>query len=957
MFKYGRAFLLFGLAWLLVAASWQIAPARAAANANVYDTTSLGYGQSMVARTVQGIVNKTSSTATPLFIDTNLWNYQQTASKWMDYYTGTKGYAFTRIDTMDDLLKTYKNDISGLAVYDYNTDAARWIAETYSGIYNALPVSSDMVDVALQDNFTTFSGWSVGGDSGATASSNGDLLRVATGSTGSYAMIHRTVTINVDTHPYLQLNVKALSGAASWFVAAYAGGTTYRIPAWSSELGVSTIDLRRTTGFSGTVTFQLQIGVQGGAGQTVDIDWMHVGKYGFADNFYDLSGWTVGSPNGGESAATDGERVTLRTGPNSSYAIMRRMLTVNLDDYSYIHVKATAATGDWHLVYRDTVQNVDYTLYPSGSTGEYIFQIGAKTQGKDGEQTFELQVVANGGMNTSVTLDWIRVGRHPSEEGNFINAFPVLTDFRTMGWSDDTTAYNWAIANLLPLTDRKSAYHVGDTEKASDTGQYQATSLDIAISNQAFCFRLPKSMTEAQKIALFNTVLSSLSSPAAIYGGWQGLGTLDEQKFITEIAKNGHYAILSAGSNGSFHAKAPAGTVAFNQSRTIGAGPVDDDKYYVAFMAAEGDTFASFDDFVSGNWMDSARGTVPINWQWNPLFQTKFPAMAEYYRNTATANDYFYSAIPVGYTFLTEMSASQKAAYGAFSKTHLDKANIAAADKWDTHFDLTANANYASDAGLSAIFEGIMPGAVDSTDHSAYARVRTLSNGVPFVAPALELHYVSRNADGSPLTSSGLADLIRAEAAKHKKPFFLEVFVHTYPSVGPSFDWKLPTALKAVADNLDPADYKIVKLDEFVGALKTAVNFQDDFVYQSTLWGYGPTGAGLSVANGKATLSSGTNAYGLMNQSVTVDVAQHPYISINIPRIDPGATWTVNIYDGTTTWRLPNGGSSSTGTFNFDIRGATGWTSGTKTFYIEIAVNGIGKSIDVDWLRIGSVQN
>jgi len=938
--------------------------AHASAEANVYNTTNLGYDQSIIARSLQGIVNKSSSSANRLFIDTNLWNYEQTATKWMDYYTNTKGYSFNRLNSLDDVLKAYKSNISGLAVYDFRTDATRWIAETYSGIHNTLPVSSDMIDTALQDNFTTFSGWTVGGDSGSSAASDGDLLTITSGASGTYALIYRTITVNVDSYPYLQLKVDGLDGTgANWFVAVYQNGVTTRIPASSTELGVSTIDLRQKTNFSGTVTFQLQIGVQGGANKSVALDWMHIGKYGFADNFYSLSGWTTGSPNGGHSASTNGERVTLSTGPSSSYAVMSRTLTFNADDYSYIDVKATGATGKWHIVLRDSARNIDYPLYPSSQTGQFLFQIGSNTQGRRGLQTFELQIVANGGMNSSVTLDWIRVGRHPSEDGNFIHSFAVSKDFRTHNWTDDTTAYNWALTNLLPLTDKKTAYHVGDEEYASNTGQYQASSLDIAIQSGAFCFRLPPSMTEADKTTLFNNILSQLSSPAAIYGGWQGAFKDDpsgspsgEEKFITKLSQYGHYAILSPGSNGSFHSVVPAGTVSFNQSRTIGTTPIDQNKYYVAFMTAEGDTFASATDFVTGQWMDAGRGTVPINWQWNPIFQARFPAMSEYYRNTATANDYFYSSIPVGYTFLTEMSGTNLTKFANFSKTALDQANIAVADKWDTHWNLAAAESFTTGTNLSAIFEGIMPGAVDDVDGKAYAQVRTLGNGVPFITPVFNLHYPTHNADGTPLSVQGLADMIRAEASKHQKPFFLKVFLNTYKFGNSVFDEHLPTAIKQVADNLGTTDYKVVKLDEFVGAFKTGINFQDDFVYKSRLWGHDPATT-FNVANGKATISSGSNTYGLIYQPVKVDIAKHKYISINVPRLDSGASWTVNIYDGTTTWRLPNGGSTSTGTFNFDIQAATGWTTGTKSFDIQVVVNGQGKSADIDWLRIGSIQN
>lgn len=935
------------------------APVSAATASNVYNTTNLGYGQSIIARTAQGIVNKSAPAVPPLFIDTNLWNYQQTASTWLNYYTGTKGYTFTRKNTLDDLLKAYKNNISGLAVYDYSTDASRWIAETYSGIHNTLPVSSDMVDVAFQDNFSTINGWNTGGDGGQTLSSDGDYMRLTTGSSGTYAMAYRNITVDLSKHKYIQLDVKGLTAGASWYMTAYYNGSTYWIPSWSTSHGFYICDLTQTTGWSGTKTIQISVGVQGGSNKTVTIDWFRIGKYGFADNFWAVTGWQSGSPSGGHSVTCDGEKVTLNTGTSSGYSLMYRDMTVNLDDYSYASIKVTAATGTWHVAVYDGTAT--YRMYPSGTTGEFIWQIGANTNGKRGQQSFQVQIVCDGGTNKSVSVDWFRIGRHSSEEGNFINSFTIHKDFRTMNWTDDTTAYNWAIQNLLPLTDKKSAYCIGDEEYASDSGKYQASSLDIAIKNNAFCFRLPPAMNDSQKAVLLNTILSNLTAPAAVYGGWSNVFSINgEETFITNLSQKGHYAILSCGSNGSFHAAVPVGTVSFNQTRSISAaGSVDTGKYYIAFMAAEGDTFASADDFVTGNWCDPNRGQVAINWGWNPHFQTEFPGMAEYYRNTATSNDYFFSDIPVGYCFLTEMP--NKAAYGAFSKSCLDAANIGVVGKWDRNWDLSANKNYATDANASAIFEGIMPGAVDSADGNAYAQVRTLENGVPFVTTTMTLMYPTKNADGTPLTAAGLADLIRTEAQKHKKPFFLKVTPWTYKN-GTEFDYNLPTKLKQVADLLGTNDYKVVKLDEFVGALKKSISFQDDFVYKSILWEYGGPNGGvtLSVNSEKATLNSGGSSYGLMYQTATVDLSMHKYVQINVPAVSSGASWFVSIYDkygSGQTYYMPSGGTTQTGTFTYDITSVTGWT-GTKKFEIQVGVQGgTNKSIQIDWLRIGSVTN
>ncbi len=936
---------------LLISSAPQV---NATTEAFVYSTQNLGYNQSVIARTLQAYANDSQA---ELFFDTPIWGYTQTPQKWMDYYSNVKGYNFSRINTMEDMLKKYKNKVKGLAVYDSGTDAARWIAETYSGIYDCLPVSADFVDVAFQDNFSLMNGWSLGGDGGQNASSNGDYMTLSTGPEGNHASIYRNLTVNVDTHPYIQLDVKSITPESSWYIAVYADGQTYWLPSWSTSTGFYICDLRQVTGWTGTKTMQLSIGVQGGNNKTVVVDWVKVGKYGFADNFWELTGWSGGNSNGG-TVTCDGESATISTGPNLDYNLIYRDIGVNLDDYSYALINVSASKGNWHLAIYDG--NTTYRLYPPqpGMTGQFIWQIGKNTGGKRWKQNFQLQIVVDGGPNKDVTVDWVRIGRNPSEEGNFINSFPTSIDLRTMNWADDITAYNWAMDNLLPLTDKSAGYCVGDTEYASDDGRWQAPSLDIAIKNKAFCFRLPPTMNDTQKADLFDDILSKLSPPAAIYGGWSETFTGDaaEQTFVQHVSAYGHYAILSTGSNGTFHTEVPVDAVSFNQQRNISKGPVESSRYYIAFMTAEGDTFAAPNDFYDANWVDSGRGTVPINWSWNPLHQEKYKGMAEYYRNTATSNDYFFSSIPLGYSFIAEMPNLTQ--FADFSRTYFDLSNIAVSDKWDRGIpNMEANKNYSRITGISALFDGIMnsdaePGVMPG------AQLRTLENGVPYITPAMELMYVSRNPDGSPLTPQGLAQLITAEAQKHEKPYFLKVYINTY-RIGSEFDQHLPTKLKETSDLLGNTDYKVVKLDEFVSALKTATAYQDDFAYKSVNWEYGGSNNGVSmiVNSGQVTLSNGpADTWGLMTQTVNADVSQTPYFQINVTSFTGGA-WSLAIadkYGSGQTYYLP--ANTGTGTYSYDIRDYTGW-EGLKKFDLQIHVQGENTSLKSDWVRITSILN
>src|ERR1051326_7976580 len=62
-------------------------------------------------------------------------------------------------------------------------------------------------------------------------------------------------------------------------------------------------------------------------------------------------------------------------------------------------------------------------------------------------------------------------------------------------------------------------------------------------------------------------------------------------------------------------------------------------KVYVSFTVSDGDNLQYSQHRMMKLWRDQARGSLPIGWTLSPVLMQAAPALAHYYRFTATPND------------------------------------------------------------------------------------------------------------------------------------------------------------------------------------------------------------------------------------------------------------------------------------------------------------------------------
>ena len=115
----------------------------------------------------------------------------------------------------------------------------------------------------------------------------------------------------------------------------------------------------------------------------------------------------------------------------------------------------------------------------------------------------------------------------------------------------------------------------------------------------------------------------------------------DELSFMLLLSANGLRLVPShLASNFSFHSQVPF-EGQFEQDHV---GPDDvrleADKVYLTFTLSDGDQLVLMGTAELGNWRREARGSVPFNWETQPLLVEIAPALLSRYYSTRTPNDY-----------------------------------------------------------------------------------------------------------------------------------------------------------------------------------------------------------------------------------------------------------------------------------------------------------------------------
>jgi hypothetical protein len=217
---------------------------------------------------------------------------------------------------------------------------------------------------------------------------------------------------------------------------------------------------------------------------------------------------------------------------------------------------------------------------------------------------------------------------------------PALTaEQRYFAWLD------WSLDNLLPRCNTSRFYLREITDWAVNQRMFQ---LNLAGTEDLRFTSL--SDEKAAKIERVMTYLKS-KRPNEIFHvyGWMRPEPLVQ--WISAWGGSFHETLLS---NLSWHHVFPVdNNYEYKRPADINFSTTAlENKYYVLFVASEGDAGNWNMGFQGGAWQSPTRGQVPLAWGFSLQMFEEFPFVAQYYYGTATANDGFMSvATPLGYAY------------------------------------------------------------------------------------------------------------------------------------------------------------------------------------------------------------------------------------------------------------------------------------------------------------------
>ncbi|MGE4488786.1 MAG: hypothetical protein AB7E95_04480 [Kiritimatiellales bacterium] len=405
-----------------------------------------------------------------------------------------------------------------------------------------------------------------------------------------------------------------------------------------------------------------------------------------------------------------------------------------------------------------------------------------------------------------------------------------ITEDLTGRFRDSVEVYEWALEHVMPKCNRRWAHTPsGPDVDGLYIGLGPFRSFDWTIANRGFIFNLTLIYEDEQSFGgivkgdrrqadMYRTILDALEAPAFIFG----YGEFEWSWFML-VGEKGHY-YLHWGDNMSFHAKVPPRNAERKQKFHFAEKDIDenDRRYRVCFVTSEGDTMKGPTPFFFGSWNDPQRGAAPINWT-VPALMSGFPAMLDYYYETATENDYFVAFDIFNFRMPT---------FSEFIKDHARRYREA-----DLRVSVLTERS-RNDERLDEFVRAVKPLGVASIEWLSPGRKayqRKLSDGTPLVCCSDDLGYWQAKITGSwgSEWADDIKDPVKRRDLIEKLVANIEAAASQLAAPGPVIVYgdthrcnELSAFYADVTAALNPKRFKAARLDE--GLLAARLLLPDD---------------------------------------------------------------------------------------------------------------------------------
>ncbi len=265
-------------------------------------------------------------------------------------------------------------------------------------------------------------------------------------------------------------------------------------------------------------------------------------------------------------------------------------------------------------------------------------------------------------------------------------------------WMNKEAAYNWAIAELMPLCHKNILFSVGLRD---DWRGAPWTLYDYATASGGFTFWLDDAQKDEQQI-IRNICIAGKYNPGSIVMGYAKSG----DDLLATVNNYGiGYVVSDYYANGSFWSAYP--NKSFYQPKGK-ARKVKPGKIYVSIIFSDGDNLQFDQNALYLMWEnDSLRGTVPVGTTMAAGLQEINPFLLEWYYKHKSENDELVAG-PSGYQFIYGRDY-QKEGYESWlekNRRWLASAGFHTACFWHATFGSHCFDRFIETAGLQGIFDG-----------------------------------------------------------------------------------------------------------------------------------------------------------------------------------------------------------------------------------------------------------
>lgn len=363
-------------------------------------------------------------------------------------------------------------------------------------------------------------------------------------------------------------------------------------------------------------------------------------------------------------------------------------------------------------------------------------------------------------------------------------------------WKDEFAPLDFAIDELLPRCHTGMAYSVDRLWSGMSID-----ALDLAVARQAFIYRCSTVEKYPQDSSRIWRIHQAIGPSCGIYGWGE-----PEDDYCRMASLNSNYIMCAEAPNLSFHAQVkPDSPVLRQKSHRDPASLKLEDKFYISFMTTEGDAMKIHTVFQGGAWRDPNRGKVAVNWGFQPRMADIAPAMAEYYFETMTENDYFFCGCSgAGYTYPNWMQEPET--FFRQTQEYMRRADLQVMDAW-IYFSRPVYDRYSELCPDCDAF--VLP--------AGPIQIKELKTGKLAICRFGSLHYYP-----SEKTAEDLAASIKeAVATLECRPAFLTVFAVPNANDNQSAQGGFsPSDYLRVMEILGEDDFKCVTLEEMAWAAR-----------------------------------------------------------------------------------------------------------------------------------------